>query len=406
MGIIYTGIIYLLRILCNFLSLFDTKIRKMCVGQRKTYDILRALPDNGKRVWFHCASLGEFEQARNLIEHIKKNYNDCQIILTFFSPSGYEVRKNYEFADCVVYLPFDTPANAKKFISLAKPQAVFFIKYEFWWNYIIQLKNIPLFSVSLILRQTHYLCKPYSKWFVKQLRNFDMFFVQNNDTKEILEKLHYDNIVIAGDTRFDRVYSMSKETKDFPLIKKFTEQKRVFLAGSSWPEDEFIIHEALYGKRDMKIILAPHNIDGKHIAHLLDMFENSVTLSSLDADKCSEYDVLIIDNIGMLMYLYSMCDIAYIGGGFGAGIHNILEAAVFNKPVMFGPNNRKFKEAADLLSLGVAKQITCADDIRKRTDVLLDNKQQYARLSLLCHNYIEENLGATARIVKYTEKYL
>ena len=400
MKILYNIGIYLLKFGCLAASLFNAKIRTMCSGQRQTFERLSALDKNKKTLWFHCASLGEFEQARNLIETIKERYPNCQILLSFFSPSGYEIRKNYKYADCVVYLPFDTHENARKFVKAANPSMVFFIKYEFWWNYITNLADVPLYSVSLILRKNHYLLKPYSAYFVKLLRNFNMFFVQNKETDEILQSLGYNNKIIAGDTRFDRVMSMSEEKKNFPLIEKFIDGKKSFIAGSSWPEDEKIIHSALASRKDIKIILAPHLIDKNHIDNLLHQFDSSTALSSLTEDNCRNFDVLIIDNIGMLMYLYSLCDIAYIGGGFKEGIHNILEAAVFGKPVAFGPNNKKFQEAQDLIALHAARQINNSEDLKAWTDMLWSKDDVYKEYSSTAKEYVICHTGATEKILK------
>lgn len=396
----YNIAIYFLVALCRIVSLFNKKISTMCRGQKDTWHKLSLLDKEKKTFWFHCASLGEFEQARNLIETIKNNDPNSQILLTFFSPSGYEVRKDYKYADVVTYLPFDTKHNAKRFVRLVNPSMVFFVKYEFWWNYIICLKDYPLYSVSLILRKNHYLLKPLSFWFRKQLKNFNMFFVQDKATSEILNNIGYTNNLIVGDTRLDRVYSMSKEKKDFPLIRQFIGSKKVFLAGSSWPEDEKIIQKALKDIKDIKIILAPHLIDKKHISFLLDLFDNSIALSNLNESNYKDYNVLIIDNIGMLMYLYSLCTLAYIGGGFGEGIHNVLEAAVFNKPLAFGPNNKKFKEAQDLIRINVGKEINNSEELQRWTTDLLTNENKYKELSSLAGTYVQQNIGATEKILQ------
>ena len=401
--------IYFFSLICRLASLFNKKIRTMCQGQKQTWHKISSLDKNKKTLWFHCASLGEFEQARNLIEALDKLNKTYNILISFFSPSGYEVRKNYKYADCVVYLPFDTPRNAKRFILAVNPEITFFIKYEFWWNYIRELRTRKLYSVSLILRKQHYLFKPYSFWFRKQLKNFDFFFVQNLDTATLLSSIGYKNNLIVGDTRFDRVFSMSKEQKVFPLIEKFIGGKNVFLAGSSWTEDEKIINEALKDFKEIKIIIAPHLIDKKHIVTLLNEFPNSITLSSITQDNCSSYNTLIIDNIGILMHLYSLCTIAYIGGGFGVGIHNILEAAVFNKPIAFGPNNKKFNEAQDLIKLGAAKEIHNAKELRFWIKMLLNDNIMYKNISTIAGNYVKENRGATDKILdkifQYEEQY-
>lgn len=403
MNVIYNIGIYLLVFVCKIGSLFSKKLRMMLQGQKQTYTLLNKIKAEKKTAWFHCASLGEFEQARNLIEYFRKNNPQWQILVSFFSPSGYEIRKNYNQADCVVYLPFDTKRNAKRFVSKVKPDMVFFVKYEFWYNYIRVLKNIPLYQVSLILRQNHYLLKPYSFWFRKQLKNFNHFFVQNETTKQILASMGYENVTISGDTRFDRVYKMSKETKDFPLIEKFCQgDKKILVAGSSWEEDEKIISSAFNNDESLKIILAPHLIDKAHIDNILSMFDKAITYSTLNEENIKDKRVLIIDSIGILSYLYRFADIVHIGGGFGVGIHNILEAAVFSKPISFGPNYKKFQEAVDLIKIGAAKSINNADEIRDFVQkTLYSDEQTYKSICQKAGDYVQSNVGATDKILNF-----
>lgn len=379
----------------------------MYEGQKLAFQKLKEIKQEDNTAWFHCASLGEFEQARNLIENFKQEFPDYKILLSFFSPSGYEIRKNYQYADYVVYLPFDTKGNAKRFINLTKPKIVFFIKYEFWYNYIIELKNIPLFQVSLILRKNHYLTKFYSFWFRKQLKNFNTFFVQDKETKEVLGKMGYNNSVVCGDTRFDRVLQISKQTKDFPLIETFcSEEKKIFIAGSSWLEDEKIIAEAFEKKQDFKLIIVPHEIDQTHINEIQKLFANNVLYSQANNDNIKDKRVLIIDCIGILSYLYGKADITYVGGGFGVGIHNVLEAAVFYKPVAFGPNNKKFNEARALLSLNGAKEIHNAKELSLWVNKLLSDKEYYTKSCLVCGDYVKNNTGATQKILNEIKNYL
>lgn len=407
MRLIYNIGIYLLKVSCFFLSLFNKKIKLMYEGQKLAFQKLKEIKQEDNTAWFHCASLGEFEQARNLIENFKQEFPDYKILLSFFSPSGYEIRKNYQYADYVVYLPFDTKGNAKRFINLTKPKIVFFIKYEFWYNYIIELKNIPLFQVSLILRKNHYLTKFYSFWFRKQLKNFNTFFVQDKETKEVLGKMGYNNSVVCGDTRFDRVLQISKQTKDFPLIETFcSEEKKIFIAGSSWLEDEKIIAEAFEKKQDFKLIIVPHEIDQTHINEIQKLFANNVLYSQANNDNIKDKRVLIIDCIGILSYLYGKADITYVGGGFGVGIHNVLEAAVFYKPVAFGPNNKKFNEARALLSLNGAKEIHNAKELSLWVNKLLSDKEYYTKSCLVCGDYVKNNTGATQKILNEIKNYL
>ena len=402
MHTIYNIGIYLFELVCFVIKPFNKKVKTMIDGQKTAYKDIKKLDKKKKTAWFHCASLGEFEQARNLIEIFKEKYTQFQILVTFFSPSGYEVRKNYKYADCITYLPFDTPKKSKRFVKEVNADIVFIIKYEFWFNYISSLKQTPLYSISLILRQKHYLFKPYSCWFIKQLKCFDYFFVQDELSKKLLQSKGFVNAIIAGDTRFDRVIKMSGEKKDFPNIRKFKNDKFVFLAGSSWPADEQIIGQMYktIGSKELKLIIAPHIVDTNHINNLLSQFSNSIKLSELNEQNADKYNVLIIDCIGILMYLYSLSDIAYIGGGFGVGIHNILEAAVFYKPVAFGPNNKKFREARIMLEINAAKEINNAKELTLWTNKLIADKDYYNKTALLSGKYVQENSGATQKIIE------
>lgn len=399
MKILYNIGIHLFEFLCKIVALFNKKVRLMLSGQKQTYSKLQTLGKDKKVAWFHCASLGEFEQARNLIEYFKAKYPDYQILVSFFSPSGYEIRKNYNLADCVVYLPFDTKRKARKFISMAHPNIVFFVKYEFWYNYIRELKNVPLYQVSLILRNNHYLLKTYSAWFRKQLKSFNHFFVQNQQTKDILNKIGYTNVTISGDTRFDRVYKMSQEKKDFPIIESFCQtDEKIFVAGSSWPPDEQILANVL-NQKNYKLIIAPHLIDQAHIDNLLSLFPNSIAYSKANEENVKEKKVLIIDCIGILSYLYRFADLVHIGGGFGEGIHNVLEAAVFYKPVSLGPNHTKFQEAMDLISLGAACPIKEDTDLKYWLEKL-ENENIYSSLCQKSGEYVKSHVGATETILK------
>ena len=407
MRTIYNIFIYFFVFACKIASLFVPKVKTMIAGQKETIAKLDKLDKTKKTAWFHCASLGEFEQARSLIEEFKQNKPDYNILVSFFSPSGYEIRKNYALADCVVYLPFDTKQNAKKFIKHANPDIVFFVKYEFWYNYIIELKNIPLYQVSLILRKNHYLRKSYSFWFRKQLRNFDHFFVQNAETQEILNKIGYKNTTICGDTRFDRVYKMSQEEKAFPIVEEFCKgEEKIFVIGSSWPEDEKLVAEATKDIPNLKIIIAPHLTDPSHIESILSLFQNSITYSQANETKIQNKQVLIIDCIGILSYLYRFADIVHIGGGFGEGIHNILEATVFAKPISFGPNHKKFQEAMDLLRLKGAKDVSNANELKEHITSLLNDKAKYESVSKTNAEYTKANIGATKKILSYLSIFL
>lgn len=392
---------------CELLSLKNKKLKLMIQGQRETFKKLQSITKEDKIAWFHCASLGEFEQARNLIEVFKQTRKEYKILVSFFSPSGYEIRKNYQQADYVVYLPFDTKKNVRRFVVMAHPSVVFFVKYEFWYNYIRALKDVPLFQVSLILRKNHYLTRCYAYWFRKQLKYFNTFFVQDENTQKVLASIGYTNAVVCGDTRFDRVFEISKEPKHFPIIDKFCEEGKIFIAGSSWPADEKIINEAIYQRRNnLKIILAPHQIHKEHINEIQRLFPSNVLYSEADVESLKDKKVLIIDSIGMLSHIYGKGDITYVGGGFGVGIHNILEAAVFYKPVAFGPNNKKFKEAQDLLKRQGAKEINNKEDLALWVERLLTDKEYYNNVCRINGEYVENNAGATQKILQQIKNYL
>ncbi len=396
-------------------SLFSHKISTMCEGESKAFDVLSAIKPDDKVVWFHCASLGEFEQGRMLIESLKRQQPDFKILLSFYSPSGYEVRKNYSYADWVVYLPNDTAANARKFVSLANPLLTFFVKYEFWYNYLIALDGRRVFQVSLIMRPKQYFFKPYGKWFAKRLKVFEHFFVQNEQTKDLLCSIGYDNVTISGDTRFDRVIEVAKNVKHFQCVDKFCQtNKKILLAGSSWDADEVILKKATEGL-NMKIIVAPHQTDTSHIERLKALFPNAVLfsqyaesdfqtddLSSQNAElKLQNADVLIIDCIGILSHLYNCCDIAYIGGGFGAGIHNTLEAATFGKPICFGKRYTHFQEAVDLVERKAAFSISDAESLRSILIRLNQDKDFYSHAADVSLSYTKEKAGACQTILKY-----
>lgn len=407
MQVIYNIAIYLMKFCCELLSLKNKKLKLMIQGQRETFKKLQSITKEDKIAWFHCASLGEFEQARNLIEVFKQTRKEYKILVSFFSPSGYEIRKNYQQADYVVYLPFDTKKNVRRFVAMAHPSVVFFVKYEFWYNYIRALKDVPLFQVSLILRKNHYLTRCYAYWFRKQLKYFNTFFVQDENTQKVLASIGYTNAVVCGDTRFDRVFEISKEPKHFPIIDKFCEEGKIFIAGSSWPADEKIINEAIYQRRNnLKIILAPHQIHKEHINEIQRLFPSNVLYSEADVESLKDKKVLIIDSIGMLSHIYGKGDITYVGGGFGVGIHNILEAAVFYKPVAFGPNNKKFKEAQDLLKRQGAKEINNKEDLALWVERLLTDKEYYNNVCRINGEYVENNAGATQKILQQIKNYL
>lgn len=402
MHAIYNLFIGLYRIILRFLALFNRKIDTMLKGQKRCFDVLKTIPSNEKIVWFHCASLGEFEQGRPLIERLKETNPEYKVLLSFYSPSGFEIRKDYSFADWVVYLPDDSESNAKRFVSLVNPYMTFFVKYEFWYNYLIALKGRRVFQVSLIMRPSQYFFKPYGKWFAKRLDVFEHFFVQNEQTKDLLNSIGYDNVTISGDTRFDRVIQISRNTKSFPEIEKFfSKDKKTLLAGSSWEPDENIIASVAKERNDLKLIIAPHLVDKNHIASIQNLFPDSVLYSEVKTNDLSKYSVLIIDCIGILSSLYKYCDIAYIGGGFGAGIHNTLEAATFGKPICFGKRYNHFQEAVDLVEREAAFAINNSEELSTILNRLCDDDVFYNNAAIASVEYTNEKAGACDRIFNY-----
>lgn len=390
---LYIGILYLI-------SPFNKKIKTMLKGEKECFEKIKNINKKDKIAWFHCASLGEFEQGRPLLEQVKKTYPEYKILLSFYSPSGYEAMKNYSLADYIVYLPNDTRKNAKKFVEIVNPDLIFFIKYEFWYNYISALKGKRLFQVSLILRENQYFFSWYGKWFAKQLKNFEHFFVQNQQTATLLNKIGYKNITISGDTRFDRVMTIANNAKSFPDIEKFCEgNKKIILAGSSWIADEKIIEKAIKNL-DVKLIIAPHIVGEAHINEIQQLFPNSILYSELSENK-KESNILIINCIGILSNLYQYCDIAYIGGGFGVGIHNTLEAATFGKPICFGTNYHKFQEAIDLIDLNAAYSISGEDELKQVFETLLSNEEIYKQSAEAAKNYVKNKTGACQKIIEH-----
>ncbi|MCD4680008.1 MAG: 3-deoxy-D-manno-octulosonic acid transferase, partial [Bacteroidales bacterium] len=343
-------------------------------------------------------------QARQLIESFKDHFPEYKILLTFFSPSGYETRKDYDKADRVFYLPMDTKSNAKKFISVVKPELVFFIKYEFWFNYLSELKknNVPTFLVSAIFRPDQHFFRFFGGWFRSQLNNITYFFVQNETSLNLLKSINIDRTELTGDTRFDRVFKIAVESKEFPLIKVFKHDNHLLLAGSTWNEDEEILLEFHKNFPKFKLIIAPHEVHDLRIQKLLKRSGNDALLFSKANDiSIRNAKILIIDSIGILSHMYKYADMAYIGGGFGTGIHNILEAATFGQPVFFGPNYQKFQEARDLIDKGGAFTIKNSIDLINKIQPLLDDKNKLNETGSICRSYVTQKRGATEKILEY-----
>ena len=403
MKLLYNLGIMIYSLAARLISPFNSKAKLWTDGRKGWEALLRENigPDN-KNIWIHCASLGEFEQGRPLIEAIKKARPEFKIVLTFFSPSGYEVRKNYSVADHVCYLPADTPGNARKFISLVNPAAVIFVKYEFWDNYTSAIKKngIPLYLISGIFRVNHHFFRWYGGFFRKILFRFSHIFVQDKQSMDLLKRTGIENVSVAGDTRFDRVVMIADSAKDIPQIEQFKGEERMFLAGSSWRQDEEIIarYINLYPQK-MKWVFAPHEIDKPNIDRLEKLFSSEVARFSGFTDRSADARILIIDNIGMLSSAYRYASIAEIGGGFGKGIHNVLEAACWGIPVLFGPNHKKFREAVELLSLDGARSFSSFEEFSEIIDNWLSDKNEYSKSAGNALKYVRENTGATGKIL-------
>ena len=397
--------IYLMALGVRVAALFKEKLRKMVQGHRATWQMLRALGGKDTYVWFHAASLGEFEQGRPLMERLRREHPEKKILLTFFSPSGYEVRKNYDGADLVCYLPFDTPLNARRFVKLARPEAAFFIKYEFWRNYIEVLykRGIPCYSVSSIFRENQIFFRPYGRGYARCLSRMTHLFVQNETSRRLLEGIGVTNVDVVGDTRFDRVLDIRNAAKPLPLAERFAGCWKVLVAGSSWPQDEEIIIPYFNKHPNLKLVLAPHVVSEEHLQAIeRQLARPALRYSKATPKAVAEVDCLIIDCYGLLSSIYRYASMAYVGGGFGVGIHNVPEAAVYGVPVIIGPNNKKFREAQALLRCGGCKEIAGAADFEQLMDAWLSDKEALATAGKAAGSYIADNAGAADRIFSKT----
>jgi len=405
---IYNLIIYVYLLGVAIYSRFNEKVRKMWRGERDAFRILKEKVDpDAKYVWFHAASLGEFEQGRPLMEQLRKDHPEYKILLTFFSPSGYEVRKNYEGADIITYLPLDTITNARRFLRVIHPVMAFFIKYEFWYNYlhILKHRNVPVYSVSSIFRPDQVFFKWYGRQYGRVLNCFTHFFVQNEVSKELLAKIGIINVSIVGDTRFDRVLQIKEASKQLPLVEAFKQDVKVFVAGSSWPPDEEIFIKYFNDHRDWKMIIAPHVVGEDHLRQIEKLLKGRKVVRYSEYSEKSDYseqlsnaDVLIIDCFGLLSSIYHYGDVAYVGGGFGVGIHNLLEAAVWDVPVFFGPNNERFQEA-QALKQGGGFEITNYEDFEQRMNRLMTDEAYLKVQGHLAGLYVKEKAGATKDVL-------
>jgi len=403
MNLLYNLGILLYSAIAFLISLFNNKARLWINGRKNWFNALnQKIKPGNKYIWMHCASLGEFEQGRPVIEAIRKEMPHFKIVLTFFSPSGYEIRKNYQNADIVCYLPADTPRNAEKFINSIKPEFVIFVKYEFWYNYISVLSRnaIPLFLISAIFRKEQPFFRWYGSFIRGMLNKFRMIYVQDQNSLDLLLGLGLKNTVQAGDTRFDRVMEIAGAARQISQMESFRGGERLFIAGSSWKKDEEIIAEYINKYPDrMKWVFAPHEPGSENIRRLIKLFRVKCTKFSEFSEESREARVLIIDNIGMLSSAYRYAYIAAVGGGFGKGIHNILEPACWGIPVIFGPNHQKFHEAVELIRLGGAKSFKNYDDFESILDGLLADEKFYGITAETTGKYVRENTGATRKII-------
>lgn len=413
MRFFYTIGIYLYGFGAKVASLFSYKARKWVHGRYRLLEKTRKLiPDDGRKcVWIHASSMGEFEQARPVLEGIRNEFPQLRIVVTFFSPSGYEIRKDYPHADAVLYLPLDTPRNARRFLDILQPQVALFVKYDFWFNFLKELKQrqIPTFIFSAIFRPSQFFFKSYGGWFRRQLEVFTHFFVQNEESESLLQGIGFKNVTIAGDTRFDRVIQIASTAGTNEIVERFLAGKTAVLAGSTWPPDEAMLHRFITTTpHDVKLIIAPHEIDRHHVEQVKRLFgDMAVCYSDVEEEQdISGYKVLIVNTMGMLSSLYRYSHIAYIGGGFGKGIHNILEAVVYGTPVCFGPNHSKFQEAKDILALGGGIYVLNADDLSYVINNWLDNDELWKSASEVCHKYTHDNKGSAEKILSVVTNYI
>lgn len=414
---IYNIVIYFVLWGIAIASLFNEKVRKMWRGEREAFKILKQKVDpNAKYIWFHAASLGEFEQGRPLMERIRKDYPQYKILLTFYSPSGYEVRKNYEGADIICYMPVDTRLNAIRFLRLVRPVMAFFIKYEFWSNFlhILKHRNIPTYSVSSIFREDQVFFKWYGRNYAGVLKCFTRFFVQNEESKRLLEGIGITAVDVVGDTRFDRVLQIKEAAKQLPICEAFRtgvassqsgdvphHDFKVFVAGSSWPPDENIFIPFFNEHKDWRLLIAPHVIAEEHLKLILSLIKGKkvVRYTQTTPEEAADADVLIIDCFGLLSSMYNYGDVAYIGGGFGVGIHNTLEAAVWNMPVIFGPNNKKFQEAQGLLKSGGGFEINTYEDFSGLMTSLMNDETFLKQAGDKAGAFVAHLAGATDKVL-------
>ncbi len=407
MHFLYNTGIRFYRFLIWVVSFRNPKARKWLAGRKNLFDRLQKdLIPGEPLLWFHVSSLGEFEQARPVMEGVKKDFPGYRILLTFFSPSGYELRKDYPLADYVCYLPLDTPRNAARFLEIVKPDKAFFVKYEFWYNFLTELKKreIPTYIFSALFRPSQFFFRPWGKWFRKALRAYTHIFVQNQSSFEVLHHFGFDNVSVSGDTRLDRVAQIARSAAELPKLEIFCKGEKVIAAGSTWPEDEALflrfVNECSH---PVKFVIAPHEVNPDSIGRITKALQKPFVLYSADTtnEQLENASVLIVDGYGYLVSVYRYAKIAFIGGGFSTGIHSILEPAVYGMPVVFGPDYHKFHEAIEMIRLGAAHSISNYDELNDLFESYLNDKKRLANESHFASQYVESNRGATEKIVRY-----
>ena len=395
--------IYIYYAIIKLASVFNPKAKQWIVGRKNVItDVKKIINPTDNIYWFHCASLGEFEQGKPIIDEVKNNHPEIKILVTFFSPSGYELRKGYENADYVCYLPLDTPRNAKAFVDAVNPEKVFFIKYEFWYNFLFELyqKKIPTYLISGSFRKEQVFFKFYGSFHRKMLHFFTHFFVQNKQSEELLQVVGFDNVTVTGDTRIDRVYENSLNPKHVALIKSFKGNKSLIVLGSSWQKEEEIITEFLNStKKNFKYIIAPHDVSKSHIKKIETLLKTDyIKYSEANSENLKKVKILLIDNVGLLSNVYQYTDIAFVGGGFSGALHNVLEPASFGNALVFGSKHTKFHEAQELINCKAAFEIKDSDDFLGVIN-LLEKEEELENAQKAASNYIKNGVGATQLIL-------
>ena len=410
MSFLYQIGIQLTSILLPFSTFFSPKMKLFVNGRKRSFQILEQKIESSKRhIWMHVASLGEYEQGLPIMEAFKKKHPEYKIVLTFFSPSGYEIRKNNTVADITLYLPLDTQTNVKRFLDLINPEMVFFIKYEFWPNYLNELKkrNIPTYLISGIFREKQLFFKPYGSFYRNALKTFSHFFVQNESSKQLLASIGFTNVTVHGDTRFDRVAQIVERTQPLDYIEKFKNNSTTIVIGSSWIDDEDVYLPYLYNSENLKWIIAPHNIKEDEMSRLISKINKKVIrFTTYTENELANADVFIIDTIGILTQIYAYADIAYVGGGFRTGLHNILEPATYGTAVVIGPKYTKFQEAKDLVDLGSCLVVDNTEELTSTFDHLIENESNRNELGKKNREFVLQNKNATKVVMDFIKSDL